>query len=315
MVAYSHDRNFVKISYVSGTGGYTIPLSPDENMKDQSGVITSVDGGLNIRGHEWQYDAEGSVFSASFSTSREVQLTFATNSSEYYDYIRRICDLDVYQKTPGTLVWEFPNVSPSITYTQRCYVSKIEFDSIYRQQYTSVKMTIIMLDGKWSRYLGTTIVSPELQASVMSAESESDYLDFPYNYDYDYSPPYDIRTINIPRVGIYYPVIITISGPISKPEITIGGNKYSVDVNVPDGSNLVINGIDKTVTLTNELGVTENVFDKALRGDGEGSGEYIFHALSSGENDIVYSESFSFTVDVYAIDLEPPRSATVVELY
>lgn len=106
------------------------------------------------------------------------------------------------------------------------------------------------------------------------------------------------------------PLKFTIYGPAVNPAIRIGGNWYKATLIVPEGGYLVIDplAVPRSVTLVNMDGSTVDVFSKASRGDGLGSGEYIFQPASPGSHEIDWNGSFGFDLTWYEEEGEPPWS-------
>ena len=106
------------------------------------------------------------------------------------------------------------------------------------------------------------------------------------------------------------PLRFIIYGPAVNPAIRIGGNWYKAEVTVPEGGYLVVDplAVPRSVTLVNMDGSTLDVFAKASRGGGLGSGEYIFQPASPGTHEVDWSGSFGFDLTWYEEEGEPPWS-------
>ena len=64
----------------------------------------------------------------------------------------------------------------------------------------------------------------------------------------------------------------------------------------------------RSVTLVAADGSTTDVFAKARRGNGSGSGEYIFQPASPGVHEVEWDRSFGFDLTWYEEEGEPPWS-------
>lgn len=128
------------------------------------------------------------------------------------------------------------------------------------------------LDRDWTRYtavkLTLKVVSPAWTAEETVTLLPSD-SDVPDKYDKRYVGRYPCKYSD--GGGIYRfdsgvnssaPMIIKVFGPCSSPSVYIGGNEYSINVDVSDGEYVVINQEEKTVTKVSECGVKSNIFDK-----------------------------------------------------
>uniref|UniRef100_UPI001C4FBB1D hypothetical protein n=1 Tax=Collinsella vaginalis TaxID=1870987 RepID=UPI001C4FBB1D len=96
-------------------------------------------------------------------------------------------------------------------------------------------------------------------------------------------------------------VSIRVFGPATAPYVIIGGNRYAVDADVPDGGFLLVDGTTYTATVTDVDGNATDVTASARRGSGEGSGEYAFERVRPGDQDVTWDNSFGFSVIVHEV--------------
>jgi hypothetical protein len=82
------------------------------------------------------------------------------------------------------------------------------------------------------------------------------------------------------------PVTIEVFGSAqtNTASVTIGGTIYEVNQSVPEGSTLVIDGLEKTAMLYDSEGNATNVLDKRVGEQVKGSGYYLFEEVPSGHN-------------------------------
>lgn len=274
--------------YVSGTGRQAVEL-------DALPVHVGTANGL--RGREWDYSLRYRSISGVNRPAREVQLDAWILKRSEADRMRRVFDRDVANGTPGTFVaygsWE-----------QRGYVTAMDAAGIHADALRQ-RLTVVLLDGVWRR---ENIA--HFDPNNGGGGSVYGYLDYAFDYAFDYSEnaqPDEIDASDfVPSA-----VKIVVFGPATDPQVTIGGNLYEVDVTVPAGGYLLIDGLAKTVALVTANGTVTNVFDKAVRGTGEGGGSYVFQPLPVGESAVVWDRTFGFDVHYYDEEGEPPwASAT-----
>ena len=148
-------------------------------------------------------------------------------------------------------------------------------------------------------------VVPTITAEWEMATSSN--FDYPYNYSYDYMPVENVASANVlglvpckPRIVFY--------GAVTDPQVIIAGNKYKVTGSVPAGGRIEIDGRDKTVKKILQDGTTTNEFANALRGSGEGGGEYIFQPIPAGDNAVTWDGTFGVDIGWYEEVGEPPWS-------
>ena len=130
------------------------------------------------------------------------------------------------------------------------------------------------------------------------------YLDYPYDFPHDFA---EIKASKV-ETSVLMPseVRIVVYGPVVNPYVIVGGNKYQVNVTVPSGGYLTVDGRDKTIVLTAADGTTQNAFSYGVRGDGLGGGTYIFEPVQPGVQEVTYSGAFGFDFGWYEEEGEPP---------
>ena len=148
-------------------------------------------------------------------------------------------------------------------------------------------------------------VTPTIKAEWQLA-SYADY-DYPHDYATDYQRPTTGGSVDTGRLVPCQPRI-TFFGPVVDPEITIAGNKYKVTASVASGARIEVDGKEKTVKLISEDGTVTDKFADALRGSGEGGGEYIFEQIPPGQHEITWDATFGVDVQWYDEVGEPPWS-------
>lgn len=156
-------------------------------------------------------------------------------------------------------------------------------------------------DGSYIKVVAA--VTPTITASW--ALTSEFFLDYPHNYEYDYSK---IAAADSIESSVYTPsdVHLVIFGPATNPYILVGGNKYQVNVTVPSGGYVTIDGREKTIVLTLADGTEQNAFSYGVRGGGQGGGTYIFEPIQAGTQEVTYSGTFGFNLGWYEEEGEPP---------
>lgn len=274
-----------RLSYISGTGAAEVCLDC------RSALAGTAEG---VRGREWGYSVGYRSIAAATRAARECSLSVTFLDLAVADELRRLADRDVSMATPGTLAID--------GWTQRAYITAADPSSISRA-HMAAKLTVVLLDGVWRK--GHT-VSFESQSPKAG---DGGFLDLPYDLPYDLAVPSPRSYIDVGEWGAA-PLKFTIYGPCTNPAVRIDGNWYRVDVTVPDGGYLVVDplAVPRSVTLVNADGSTVDAFPKAHRGDGLGSGEYIFQPASAGTHEIDWDKSFCFDLTWYEEEGEPPWS-------
>ena len=268
------------LRYVSGTGGEAVELDVPS---------LSLGTACALRGRAWSYTLGYRGMSGLSRDAREVEVSATFQGRGVYDRSRRVFDRDVAMMTPGTLVWMGE-------WETAAYVVKSEPDAILHGT-VEASMTFILVDGVWRKQVSRSF-NPH-------AEAEDEYLDLPYDLPYDLGSVQAETEVQGPE-WMPSPVRITIYGPASSPSVTIGGNTYSVDCDVPSGGYLVIDGLELTVTEVAADGTRTNRINEAEKGSGEGSGEYIFERIMPGAQPLSWPHSFGFDLAYWIEEGEPP---------
>lgn len=269
------------LSYVCASTGETIPLEgPDIWAQTAEG----------LRGREWSYTLGYRSLTGVSRTAREAELDLTyVRCPEKVDSTRRLFDADVAAGTPGTF--------DADGWTTRAYVVKAEPQTITPTM-VETQLTVVLLDGVWRRET-TTHHDPRTDAGSG--------LDYPHDYPHDYGGMSILDTV-ANTSGMPQPIRLTIFGPCVNPYVIIDPNRYEVDATIPAGSRLEIDGTAdaRTVIMISDTGLRTNLFAKAVRGTGRGSGTYIFEPLPPGTSTISWAGGFEFDLTAIEERSEPP---------
>lgn len=274
-----------RLSYISGTGAAEVCLDC------RSALAGTAEG---VRGREWGYSIGYRSIAAATRAARECSMSVTFLDLSVADELRRLADRDVAMATPGTLAID--------GWSQHAYITAADPSSISRA-HMAAKLTVVLLDGVWRK--GHTIAFEQLTAT----SGDGEFLDLPYDLPYDLGVPSTRRYVDVGEWGAA-PLRFVVYGPCVNPAVRIDGNWYRVDVTVPDGGYLVVDPLatPRSVTLVAADGSTTDAFAKARRGNGSGSGEYIFQPASPGVHEVEWDRSFGFDLTWYEEEGEPPWS-------
>lgn len=269
-----------QLEYIPGIGGQSVQLD---------GPTSFVGIAENLRSREWEYDLGYRDLVSATRPAREVDVTFNADYATADD-LRRVADADVTARTPGTFVAQQE-------WRQRGYILASNPNDIHFGR-LSTELKIALLDGAWWRLVS--------QSFFMDDDSgAAEYLDYPHDYPFDYSKRATISSVT-PSVLVPSAVHLVIYGPAINPYVIVGSNRYKINVTVPAGGYLIVDGRDKTIMLTLADGTTQNVFSAGVRGSGQGGGEYVFEPIASGTQNVAWDGSFGFDLGWYEEEGEPP---------
>lgn len=121
---------------------------------------------------------------------------------------------------------------------------------------------------------------------------------YPYDYPYDYALPLISGNIVCDSIG-NSDFRLLIYGEAVNPSVIIGGHIYAINGTVGKGETLLIDSLNRTITLTTAQGNKINWFDKRGRED------YIFEPIPAGKNSVNWSGAFGFDLTVIEKRSEP----------
>ncbi len=246
-----------------------------------------------LRTVEWDYDVTPGNLTGVTRPAVERHVKLICTNPAILDSMRAMFDADLLNRTPGTL-------TVNGEWSHRCYLTASEPDETSPSTVTA-QLTIVLLDGVWRRDADT------IQCVVHQGDSGNTWLDLPFDLPFDLQAPRMSASVtNTLPYGVKWRMIVY--GPASNPRVSIGGNEIMVDVLVPDGGYLTIDAIARTVVLTAANGDVTNVFGKARRGIGQGSGTYVFEPIAPGTSVIEWDGSFGFDLTPVEERSVPPWS-------
>ena len=128
-------------------------------------------------------------------------------------------------------------------------------------EYAQVDYTIVLCDGVWRRALPVQHFFP------MTAGTGSQ-IDLPLDLPTDLAP-----------------------------------SKIALTVNNPPGGHMSLSatGSRKTITVTAENGDVSDVFDRGVRGNGSGSGSYVFEPIPVGDSLLTVSGNFGIDLTMFDV--------------
>ena len=266
------------------------------NLSD--GRVT-VGQGLMLRENAWKYTLGSFNLTGVTRFAREATLTVSARKGSFFDKMSSIFDGEMDTQTPGTLVVDD-------SWSQHCYVPKTSTSAATSMpdQPSTQQWTVVLLDGVWRRSLGVQSYSPTAHDVVTSSG-----LDLPTDLAFDLGATSSTqRTIrnNTERASAF---VMTIYGPVSSPQITIGDNIYELTGSIPPGGYVRVSSINRTITLVDADGDVSSVFDWGVRGSGRGGGNYIFERIAPGDQEVSWPSSFTFDLELIEERSDPTWGA------
>lgn len=197
--------------------------------------------------------------------------------------VYEVTEKDVLRQEPGK-IWIGD-------YYLECYVTKSsKSEYVYTYRYAVIELTITTNSPYWKK--------EESYHFQIDGEVKNKGLDYDYDFMYDYGG--DVRTSSSFLNHTIYECDfeLTIHGPTKNPTVLIEENRYSADIELQSGQDLVINSKDKTVLLKKN-GEYENIFWLRNRD------AYIFEKIDSGVNQVQWIGDFKWDIVLYLERSEP----------
>ncbi len=246
-----------------------------------NGSTTWIGTGEGLRGNAWEYTLGTRALTGITREARKVSINAWFSDQSEADLLRRIADYDMLNNTPGTIHCG--------DWFQRAYIAGYEPSDITKWHHQE-DIDVILLDGQWGKWNNLTLWPT-------ADDPTTDYLDLPTDTPFDLMPPSAINSIVNDSI-LPSPIKLTFFGAAVNPYILIGSNRYELKTTISTGARVVVDGSvwPRTITMISAYGDVTDAFAAGVRGDGEGSGNYIFEKLKSGYNIVQWSGSFGVDV-------------------
>lgn len=214
---------------------------------------------------------------------REVSVDVNALDREMWDSACEAFEADCTSGNPGTLYCDW--------WYARAYCVSHEVDEVH-QSYVNGTLTFVLLDGYWTKSETFEFVRKE------PGQDGVEHLDYPHDYPYDYAKPFDASHIENDQLTASA-AQINVFGPVTNPSITIGGNVYRWEIEIPDGAYLACSFLRdrKSIELVGN-GYSLDVFDCGVRGSGQDGGSYCFQPIPPGVSSVSWDGSFGFNVQI-----------------
>lgn len=273
--------------------GYTSAVTRERHDMQCARIVGGEPGA--VRADSWDYNTGYRDLSYAARKARKEAVTVAMLDLAAADALRLAADADLASMTPGTLDFD--------GWSQRCYIAGAEVKAVVGGG-AVVELETVLLDGVW-RKKDTYEFRPGTGSGTIG-------VGHGYAYGYAYGYPYSEETSREIEVDsiVASPFRIIIYGQAVRPSVTIGGNRYQVSTDVPDGGYLLIDSIEGTVTKVAKNGYRTNALPDAVLGGGVGSGSYIFEDIPAGMSTVSYDGSFGWDLEVYREDGAVPWTSS-----
>lgn len=197
-----------------------------------------------------------------------------------------VTEKDVLAMEPGKIILG--------GYYFKCFVTKSSKGSyLINKRYMALTLTLASDHPYWVKE--STFA---FRVGGNSTSGASAYLDFSYDYPFDYASSVVADKVNNGGfVGSNFR--LTIYGPCSNPAVYINGHKYQVNCDVAESEYLTIDSVTKKIYLTKNDGTIENKFGVRNKES------YVFEKIPAGSNAVTWEGDFGFDVTTIEERSEP----------
>lgn len=246
----------------------------------------------NLRDYAWSYDTINNRISRFYKdiTEKSIPLVVCgltedkaiTAMNNLHDFT----EADIAAKVPGKIYvgdW----------YTCGYVLGSEKTDYLITKRLCRLNLRYITDDPSWYKEK-LHVFAPEMESIIGIGHGK----DYPFEYPYDYTVSQTGTSLFCDSAG-ENEFRLRIYGTAIDPTITIGGHNYKISGNIAAGENLLVDSINKTITLTKANGTKENWFDHRSRED------YVFQPIPPGQNTVIWNGSFGFDLTVIEKRSEP----------
>lgn len=269
------------LTYITASGN---PV----NLNSATAWIPAI---TELRTDEWEYTLARRSLSDVTRTARERKARITCTMPENLDTMRRAFDTDMESGTPGTIVVDGE-------WRCRAFVTAMEATGdTPSPKLVQMDLTFTLLDGWWHR------TATKSFSRTISLPGQG--LNYPHDYPHDYAGSTIEAHIDNDS-PLPSPAKIIIYGHAVSPTITLGDTRIGIDVTIPSGGHLIIDGTGspKTATLVTANGDRRNVFAQTRRD--QTAGENAFAPIPPGHTTISWDQSFGFDIEWQILEGTPP---------
>lgn len=177
----------------------------------------------------------------------------------------------------------------------RCWILGTSPDDWYQvDTMYEAELTVVSDEPVWVRSRSFTLTPAQ--------ERDGSGLDYPFDYEFDYDASAGTSVVLENPFRVPAKCDIVIPGPCSSPYVTIGQNRYQVDVAVPAGSLLIIRGYGgRGIFLRAPDGTERSVYRQGVRKEGARP----FAEVPVGRSTATWVGGYSIEVILYEERDEP----------
>lgn len=246
----------------------------------------------NLHDYEWSATTKGDRISALTRkvSTRSLPVIIlcgtAVKGTAVRNKLLEVMEKDVLAMEPGKIIIG--------GYYFKCFVTKSSKESyLINKRYMTLTLSLASDHPYWVKESTFSF-----RAGGNAESSASAYLDFSYDYPFDYASSVMADKVNNGGfVGSNFR--LTIYGPCTNPAVYIHGHKYQVNCEVAASEYLTIDSVTKKIYLTKNDGTIENKFGVRNKES------YVFEKIPAGSNAVTWEGDFGLDVTIIEERSEP----------
>ena len=246
----------------------------------------------DLRDYAWNYEVINNRISRFYRSvrNRKLPLVFVgkteKEATEARNRLTDLAEADILARLPGK-IWI------GGYYTSGFITDSSKTDYLINRRYNKNDLVFTSAEPAWFTEKTYTFSNKHETSTVTGAGT-----DYPFDYKYDYAVFAKNRQIVCDTI-ISNKFKLKIYGEATNPTVMINGHPYTVNGMIKAGESLLIDSLNKTITLTTAQGNKINWFNKRNRAD------YIFEPIQPGINNVIYNGSFDFDLTIIEERSEP----------
>lgn len=226
---------------------------------------------------------------SNFSIKNEdipLKISFVCDSEEEFDStLEEVSNVFKYDINKGVMGKLYVN-----EYYRECFIVSRGYSEYEDLFYTTdVSYSIISENPYW---LKESYFEFLINGSQESSSDEELYLDFPYDFMYDFSNK-QLSTYVDNDSSMESSFKLIVYGPCTNPSLTIGDNTYNINVTLTSGQYLYVDSLNRKMHKVLSNGEKQNIFSLRDRT------KNIYESIKTGRSDITWDNTFGFDLILY----------------
>lgn len=236
-----------------------------------------------VRGTELDHGMRVSGFTRAAAQYKTELLFFGSieQQTEFVNDLHDDFEGDLRRKQPGRIIVEGQYLD--------CYI--IGVDARHKNGVTTDTIQIYAPYPYWMQEQKVTLEASEVMASG--------FLDYPYDYSYDYTAPVMGRKIVASDFPFESEFKMVIYGQAVTPRIVVNGYPYILYATVPAGAYVIIDSRKKSIMMYNTDGTQTDLFNFRNKT------QSIFRKIPKGNLEIQWNSSYGVDLTIYRERSEP----------